>query len=163
MVVDVETTGLFPGFDRIIEIGAVAIEGGCIVDEFGTLICVARNIPRHVQCIHGINNRMLIGKPKSEEVIPQLAEFISKSALVCHNAKFDLGFLRQEFMLCGIRLNNLHHCTLTIARQRFPRLPNHRLETVYRHLFGALPKGIDRHRALDDARLTAKIWMALVG
>lgn len=162
VVVDVETTGLSPGYgDRVIEVGAVALEEDEIVSEFSSLIRVEKNIPRHVSKIHGITNGMLIGQPLPDAVYPVLRDFIGDALLVAHNARFDLAFLRHEFGRLGLRFNNSSVCTLELARRRLPQLSNHRLETVCRYLFGALPDDVRCHRALDDARLTALVWREL--
>lgn len=162
VVIDVETTGLSPGYgDRVIEIGAVAVDGCEIMAEFGSLVQVDKNIPRHVSRIHGITNDMLVDQPLPDEVYPALRDFIGGALLVAHNARFDVAFLRHEFGQLGLRFDNRSVCTLELARRRLPRLPDHRLETVCRHLFGGLPEGTRLHRALDDARLTARVWWEL--
>jgi len=201
VVLDVETTGLSPWKgDRVIEIGAVAIEGGDLMDEFSTLIQAPRAIPFSASQIHGITDEMLIGQPTPEEVFPALDAFIRDSILVAHNAQFDLAFLRREYELLGIRFSQRHICTLEMSRNRFPHLRNHKLETVYRHIIGTngingegglmrqehdiglqgghdwisvgnpdrvprsgTPKRKQTHRALDDARMVAKIWLAMGG
>ena len=162
VVVDVETTGFSPQKrDRVIEIGAVALEDGSFAAEFHTLVQTPRDIPWQATLIHGITDEMLAGQPAPEEVFPALREFIGESVLVAHNARFDLAFLRHEFDLLGFPLNNRSICTLKLARSRLPHLPDHRLETVARHVLGGLPHGGRLHRALDDARLTARIWLAM--
>lgn len=94
VVLDVETTGLSPRYgDRVIEIGAVAIEDGRMVEEFHALINIESPIPKAVQRIHGITDEMLIGKPKADEVMPRFLDFIKSSILVAHNARFDVGFI----------------------------------------------------------------------
>lgn len=164
VVIDVETTGLSPARgDRVIEVGAVALEAGEVVGEFVSLIAAGRSIPHHVSRIHGITDEMLRGQPRPEEVYPALREFIGASALVAHNARFDLAFLRHEFGRLGLGLGNRAVCTLVMARQRLPHLADHRLETVARHLLGGLPAACRLHRALDDARLTARVWAAMTG
>ncbi len=206
VVLDVETTGLSPWKgDRVIEIGAVALEGGDLMAEFSTLIQAPRAIPFCASQIHGITDEMLIGQPTPEEVFPALDTFIRDSILVAHNAQFDIGFLRNEYELLGKRFSQRHICTLEMSRSRFPHLRNHKLETVYRHLIGingegdlmrrghgkpgghdiGLPgehdwifvgnpdrvprsrrgrgSGRQTHRALDDARMVAAIWLAMEG
>jgi len=159
---DVETTGLDPRKGhRIIEIGAVAMENNQIVDEYQSLIHVDFPIPRHISKIHGITNEMLNDQPGPENVFPDVKNFISGSALVTHNAKFDVGFLRSEFNRLKLNFNNQIFCTLEMNRRRYPRLPNYKLETLYRHLVGPLPLDTKRHRALADARMVAAIWMAM--
>ncbi len=163
VVIDLETTGLSPiRGERVIEVGAVAVESGDVVDEFHSLIQVPRRIPWQAARLHGITGEMLVGQPLPEEVYPALRNFIGGSTLVAHNAPFDLSFLRHELGRLGFRLPNRHVCTLELARRRFPRLDNHRLETVARHLLGALPDNTRLHRALDDARLTAQVWVAMM-
>ncbi|MDO8446596.1 MAG: 3'-5' exonuclease [Deltaproteobacteria bacterium] len=163
VVLDVETTGLSPSRgDRVIEVGAVAIEDGEIISEFDTLIYIEKKIPWHAQRVHGITDAMLLGKPPSEEVFPELHQFISGSAIIAHNARFDIGFLKHEFHCIGVPFNPEYHCTLEMSRRLFPKLTNHKLETVYRHLCGDLPHNINGHRALDDARLAARVWMEMV-
>lgn len=162
IVLDVETTGLSPGYGgRVIEIGAVVIQDLCITEEFQTLINIERPIPRTVQRIHGITDKMLIGQPKLADVIPRFHDFIRGSILIAHNARFDIGFIKAEFARLHLSLNNDYLCTLQIARKRYPHLPNHKLETVARHLLKDLPENLRLHRALDDARLTARVWMEM--
>lgn len=162
IVFDVETTGLRPDRgDRIIEIGAVALMGEDTVDEFSTLVHPEHSIPRDVTIIHGITEEMLVGQPGPDEVIPRFHEFIGTSTLVAHNAEFDVTFLRYEFDRLGLRLNNRHRCTLKMVRKRYPGLPNYHLETVARRLLGISAEEGQRHRALDDARLTARIWVEM--
>lgn len=164
VVIDVETTGLSPARgDRIIEIGAVAVEDGLVVGEFHSLVNAGRRIPPFVQRVHGITDGMLIGQPRPDEVVPLFREFITNAVLVAHNARFDTGFLRHEFGRMGLGLSNRTVCTLQMSRRRFPRLPDHRLETVARHLLGTLPEEVRLHRALADARLTARVWMEMRG
>lgn len=163
IVLDVETTGLSPARgDRVIEIGAVAMVDGEVASEFGTLIHIKKKIHWRAQRIHGITDAMLLGNPPSEEVFSYLHRFISGSAIIAHNAQFDIGFLKHEFRCIGIPFNPEYHCTLEMSRRLFPKLTNHKLETVYKHLCGELPHNMHRHRALDDARLTARVWMEMM-
>lgn len=69
--------------------------------------------------------------------------------------------MRHELARLGLGLPNRWHCTVRLARQRLPHLPNHRLDTVCHYLFGPLPETVTRHRALDDARLAARVWVEL--
>jgi len=159
---DVETTGLSPGNgDRVIEIGAVAIEEQSIVAEFSSLIDVSKRIPWRVQQVHGITNKMLEGEPKPDEVLPEFYNFIAGSILVAHNASFDIRFLRHEFALLDMSLNNRSLCTLKMSRKQYPYLPNHKLETVSRHLLGESCEQMQLHRALDDAKFAGMIWLEM--
>jgi len=162
VALDVETTGLSPqNGDRVIEIGAVAIENQSIIAEFSSLIDIDKRIPWQVQQVHGITNEMLEGEPKPDEVWSEFYNFITKSTLVAHNASFDVGFLRHEFALLGMSLNNRFLCTLKMSRKLYPDLSNHKLETVGRYLLGRSCERMQRHRALDDAKLAAMIWLEM--
>jgi DNA polymerase-3 subunit epsilon len=162
VVIDLETTGLSPRQGhRVIEIGAVAVENGAVVGEFTTLIDAGVPVPPVVQAIHGITDDMLAGQPPPEEVLPLFRAFIENSILVAHNAAFDIRFLRHEFARLGMGLPHPHVCTLEMSRLRFPRLIDRTLETVYLHLFPDAGLHRQNHRALDDARMTAKIWLKM--
>ncbi|MCX5815776.1 MAG: 3'-5' exonuclease [Proteobacteria bacterium] len=161
VVFDVETTGLFvEQGHRIIEIGAVAVNGGVMGEEFSSLIFTDKPITKKAQKVHGITTDMLAGQPKPEEALAAFRYFIGSSTLVAHNAVFDVWFLRYEYWRLGHTLINPHKCTLKMSRKLYPGLPNYRLETVARHL-GILVNMQGRHRALDDARLTAQVWMEM--
>jgi DNA polymerase-3 subunit epsilon len=162
VVLDIETTGLYPHRgDRIVEIGAVAIENGERVAEFESLIDCGKRIPRRAQDVHGITTEMLNGQPSPEEVLPSFLRFAARSTLVAHNAKFDIEFLRYELARLGLGISNSYICTLQMSRKLNPHLPNHKLDTVCNHLLNETDRNVKRHRALDDARLTAEIWLRM--
>ena len=165
VVFDCETTGLWPRRGhRLIEIGAVAVENGAVAGEFTSLIDAGVNIPIEVQAIHGITDEMLEGQPKTEDLLPRFADFITGSILVAHNAAFDIGFLRHEFARLGMSLPHRHVCTLEMSRRCLPRLTDHTLEALYLHFFPDDAAFLrQNHRALDDARMTAKIWLKMEG
>jgi DNA polymerase-3 subunit epsilon len=104
---------------------------------------------------------MLIDQPQPEDLFPKFRDFIQDSVLVGHNARFDINFLRHEFQKLGLRLGNRCLCTLELSRKQHPQLPNHKLDTVCSHLLRGNDRGVRRHRALDDARLTARIWLKM--
>ena len=163
IVIDVETTGMFASRGgRVIEVGAVAVGENGANGEFHTLIDPDVSISLSAQRVHGITNEMLKGMPQPEEVFAGFHRFIGGSCLVAHNVSFDITFLRYEFSRLGLSFNNSCQCTLAMSRKRFPSLRNHKLGTVYRHLFGTIPEGTRQHRALDDARMTARIWMEMI-
>jgi DNA polymerase III subunit epsilon len=162
VVVDVETTGFSTlRGGRVIEIGAVAVANGVIVAELGTLIDTGAEISYGAFRVHGISEAMLEGKPAPREVWGAFREFVGDAELIAHNSPFDSAFVRHELGLIGHGLPNRWHCTVRLARRHLPHLPNHRLDTVYTHLFGEIPDSLQRHRALDDARLTARVWVEL--
>jgi DNA polymerase-3 subunit epsilon len=162
VIVDVETTGIsVRRGGRVIEVGAVSLVGGTIVEEFDTLIDTGAEISYGAYLVHGISQDMLCGKPPPVEVWGSFREFVGDALLVAHNAPFDSAFIRRELALLGIGLPNPWICTVRLARRHLPQLPNHRLDTVYRYLFGTIPVSARRHRALDDARLAARVWVEL--
>jgi DNA polymerase-3 subunit epsilon len=162
VVVDVETSGLSVSRGgRVIEVGAVAIEEGRIVAELGTLIDSGADIAYGAYRVHGISSAMLRGKPRPADVWESFREFVAGAELIAHNSPFDSAFVRHELSLLGHGLPNPWHCTVRLARRHLPHLPNHRLETVARHLLGEIPGDSRLHRALDDARLTARVWLEL--
>lgn len=162
VAVDVETTGMSPSRGhRIIEIGAVRLVNGSLGQEFHSLINCGGGITKEAQRVHGITDAMLSGQPKAEDVFQAFRSFIDHAVLVAHNAQFDNSFLRSEYDRLGWRFSNRIVCTLELSRQHLHRLPNHRLETVARHLLGDLSAEARLHRALGDAKLTAKVWLKL--
>lgn len=159
---DVETTGLSPNRGhRVIEIGAVRIVNGSFEEEFHSLIDCGGSISMSAQRIHGITPAMLRGQPQPAAAFGAFRDFIGQSPLAAHNARFDMTFLRNEFGRLGWPLPNRTLCTLEASRRRIRILTDYRLETVARRMLGPLPQNAVRHRALDDARLVARVWVAL--
>lgn len=162
VVFDIETTGLrLWRNDRIIEIGAVAVVGEDMTEEFHTLIDADRPITKAAQELHGITKEMLAGQAEAREALTAFQRFIGNSTLVAHNTDFDIGFLGFEYSRIGQGLRNRHICTLKLSRKLYPGLRNYRLETVAKHVLGIEIDKDRQHRALDDARLTAKIWLKM--
>lgn len=162
VVLDTETTGLSTlRGGRVIEIAALRVRGDRIVSLFHTLINPGTPILAAAIRVHGITPATLRGAPHPDQVWPHFRRFIGDSPLVAHNAPFDRSFILHELTLCGYPLHNHWHCTLRRSRRELPHLPDHRLETVATHLLGGIPPTLRLHRALDDARLTAAVWLAL--
>jgi DNA polymerase III subunit epsilon len=161
VVFDVETTGLSPEQgDRVIEIGALALDGETIVDEFHSFIDSDQPIHPSAQKIHGITREMLKGQPKAEEVMPRFRVFLENSILVAHYADFDLSFVGSEFRRLGINFRQPYYCTLALGRKMFPELDRYDLRSLYKHLYSSELE--IRHRALEDARITAKFGSSLI-
>jgi len=160
---DLETTGFsFKRGERIIEIGAVLVENGEATGEFHSLIKTGRRISRGARSVHGIGEEDLASAPPAAAVIPAFREFVGERPLVAHNAVFDVSFLRYEYARLGLGFNHRSYCTLRLSRRTLPHLHRHDLVSVYTCLFNGLPAGVALHRALDDARLVADIWMELI-
>ncbi|NLK50975.1 MAG: DEAD/DEAH box helicase family protein [Syntrophomonadaceae bacterium] len=152
---DLETTGLSPYQDEIIEIGAVKIEDGKITQEFQTLIRPSRPIPPQISQLTGITQDQLDDAPPLREVLPGFLDFLDNYPLIAHQAVFDQGFLEANL---GYPLSNEVLDTLELARLAFPRAINHRLATLAREL--GFPQ-LETHRALDDARAAAHLFIAI--
>jgi DNA polymerase III epsilon subunit len=162
VVFDIETTGLrLWRNDRIIEIGAVAVTGEDMGEEFHTFIDSDKPITKAAQKVHGITKEMLAGQPKVQEALARFKRFIGNSTLVAHNTDFDIGFLGFEYSRIGQGLRNRHICTLKLSRKLYPGLSDYRLETVAKHILGIETDKDRHHRALDDAHLTARVWLKM--
>ena len=135
---DLETTGLSPDFNRIVEVGAVRFRAdGTECGRMEQLVDPRCAIPDDVIKIHGITDEMVRGQPPIEQVLPEFVEFLGfpDTILLAHNASFDVGFLTAAFSRCkAIFPEHPIIDTLTLSRRTLPRLRNHRLETVARHL-----------------------------
>jgi DNA polymerase III epsilon subunit family exonuclease len=160
---DLETTGLSPlNGHRVIEIGAVRVDGGRPGEKFHALIDAGRSVPEQACQIHGITEAMLKKGLTPKRAFMDFRDFIGNRGLVAHNAQFDKFFLQYEISRFGWGLSNRVQCTMRLSREKLPDLPNYRLETVARHLLGETTiENRTAHRALDDAHLTAEIWLAL--
>ena len=157
---DLETTGLSPDFNRIVEVGAVRFRAdGTELDRMEQLVDPRCRIPNDVIKIHGITDEMVRGQPPIEDVLPEFARFLghSETILLAHNASFDVGFLSAAFSRCNADLPE-HPIidTLALSRRTLPRLRNHRLETVARHLRIA---DSTEHRALGDALVVRSVFL----
>lgn len=161
VVVDLETTGVSHAKgDRIVEIGAVRLEGDRVTGEFQTLVNPQRPIPFYAQRVHGISDRMVASAPCFADVLPEFLAFCAEAPLISHNAPFDRGFLDAESLAAANqKLWHAHLDTLRVSRQLLPKLPKHNLDALVNH-FGISMEG-DRHRALADARATAHLWVHL--
>jgi DNA polymerase-3 subunit epsilon len=161
IVIDFETTGLSAnGGDRAIEVGAVALESGQIVDRYQSLINPGFRIDAFIEDYTSISNAMLADAPDSAQVMPQLRDFISDSVLVAHNASFDRGFLEAEYNRLGYQTKHPFICSMRVARRLYPKAPNHRLGTLV--AYTRVPECGQFHRALADAEMTGYLWLNMV-
>jgi ATP-dependent DNA helicase DinG len=152
---DLETTGLDPHKDAIIEIGAVRFTGNRTEDEFTTLINPGRHIPEFITGLTGISDEMVRQAPPIRDVIDELIEFIGNSPILGHNIQFDLSFLR-KFKL--FELNETID-TYDLASVLMPSASRYNLGALGRLIGIPLPAS---HRGLDDARLTAAVFQKLL-
>ena len=161
VVFDLETTGAKAPPCRITEIGAYRVKGGLLVDEFHTLVNPEMKIPPFITSLTGISDEMVTDAPKFHEVADAFLDFIGDSILVAHNARFDLGFLNHEIgrVYEDYRVANPSLCTVQLSRKLLPNIENHKLKTVANYYSIDL---VNHHRAGDDARATAKIFVNLL-
>jgi len=158
-VIDVETTGLSPYSDRIIEIAIVYIDRGNKIDTdpYSELLNPGIPIPWNITAITGITTRQTRKARQFKQIADELKRSLEHRILVAHNSSFDLGFLNAEFKRCRRKpLSNTVLCTLKMSRHFFPDLENHRLNTVAHHL-GVT--GNNYHRALGDTLVTAQVFI----
>jgi len=159
IVLDLETTGLDPATDEIIEIGAIKSENGELKDIFNKLIKPTRQVSSHITELTGISQEMLNDELPAKPVLEQFAKYIDDMVLIAHNADFDISFLRNAFKKYLNRdLNNLIVCTLLISRDILPNLSNHKLHTIGSYY--GLPIE-NRHRAIGDSELTYQVWLKM--
>ena len=160
IIIDFETSGLSPNNgDRIIEVGAVAIEGEHIVDRFQSLVHPGFRVNSFIQEYTGITNKMLDSAPTAKTVVPLLVDFIADHPLVAHNASFDQRFLDAELARFGYCKKQQMACSMLMSRRVNQTLSSHSLE----YLVGVLnlPSG-GHHRALADAEMTAHLYFKMV-
>ena len=165
VAVDVETTGLDPNSgDRVISIGCVElVERQFTGRDFHRLIDPQRSIPAESARVHGISDDQVAGQPKFADLAEEFLEFVRGAHLLGHNVEFDLGFLDAELQKAQ-RKEKLGEicdstCTLKMARARYPTQRNN-LDALSLRL-GVASRERGYHDALEDARLTASVWLRM--
>ena len=168
IVLDTETTGIKPSEGhRIIEVGAVEILDREITNtEFQKYVQPNRKVGESVN-IHGITDKFLINKPQFNQISDDLLSFIEGATLVIHNAPFDLGFLNNELKIFGIKETIENICTVidTLAESRKKsekQGQRHSLDALCRR-FEIDDSSRTKHGALIDARILAKVYLAMTG
>ena len=159
--VDLETTGTTSTGDRITEIGIVRVTEGEFLDEWSTLVNPERSIPEDIRVLTGISNEMVRDAPTFAELRREVLERLEGHVLVAHNARFDYGFLKNEFRRLEMKFSADVLCTVRLSRRMYPEAVGHGLDSlITRHGLqeaftpGEAPR-TGRHSALGDARA---IW-----
>lgn len=161
VVLDFETTGLSPTQgDRAIEIGAVLLEEGKVVDRFQQLMNPGFRVSSFIESYTGITNQMLKAAPSCSEVMDQFADFIQGHNLVAHNASFDKRFLDAELEQIQRTYAGDFSCSMLIARRLYQEAPNHKLGGLVD--YKNIPHDGVFHRALADSEMTAKLWLLML-
>ncbi|MBS7400982.1 MAG: hypothetical protein KIG16_00520 [Eubacteriales bacterium] len=156
VVIDIETTGLDPQYDEIIELGALKVKNGVVVGSFSKLIKPKNPISEFITQLTGISNTMVENAPSIEEELPNYLKFINEQNIVGHNVNFDINFIYDNSIeILNTPFQNDYIDTLRLSRRLYPNLDNHKLTTVCDYL-----KVSDNihHRALSDCQLTFEIY-----
>ncbi len=158
-VFDIETTGLNKKYEKITEIAVCKVKDGKIIDEFTTFVNPEKPIPKEVQELTHITDELVKDAPTIEEVLPKFIEFTKDSVLVAHNSSFDVGFISYFAKQEKLDFNPYVIDTLTIAREIYTSVENHKLGTLAEFL-GVELEGA--HRAINDTRATAKVFIKMI-
>ena len=159
VVFDLETTGLSPDKNKIIEIGAVKVVDGAITERFSTFVNPEVPIPYNIEQLTSIKDDMVLDAPRIEEILPEFMKFCEGTVMVAHNAEFDTGFIRKNCERMGLPFDFTIADTVALARILLPQLNRFKLDTVAK----AVGVSLDHHhRAVDDAACTAEIFVKFI-
>jgi DNA polymerase-3 subunit epsilon len=157
---DLETTGILPGVDKIVEIGAVRFIDGKAEGIFSTLVDPERPIPSAATNINKITDEMVFGKPKIMDLLPAFAEFCGTDPLVAHNASFDAEFVTRDVIRHEAPApRGCVMDTFALAKRIYPGLPNYKLATLVQHL--NIPSA-EFHRAEQDAYYCGYVFINML-
>jgi DNA polymerase-3 subunit epsilon len=152
--VDLETTGGSANHHRVIEVGIVLLEGGEVVEEWNSLVNPGCRVPGQIEQFTGITNDMVADAPSFADLAATIMARLEGRLFLAHNARFDYGFLRNEFRRTGMRFRAPVLCTVRLSRRMDPGVRGHGLDAVMeRHGLSCSA----RHRALGDARVLADL------
>ena len=155
VVMDLETTGLSPKTDQIIEIGMIRVSGGQLADRFSRLVNPGIPLSSKIKKLTGLSDELLANASLFSGIAESVVDFINGSTIVGHNITFDLSFLEEALSRCGIHTQFTYLDTLALSRRAFPNYSSHTLETMNSCL--SLYDG-PSHRALDDALCTQALF-----
>lgn len=161
VIFDLETTGISPNYDEVIEISALKVKGGEVVDEFNTLVNPGRKIPFGATKVNGITNAMVAEAPAFSHALAEFLDFAEGLVLVGHNiARFDMKFIwRDAEQYFGEIPQNNYVDTLQVARKHLPKMDHHRLVDLAEY-YGISSEGA--HRALNDCYMNQKVYECMV-
>lgn len=166
VIIDIETTGLSPDWDSIIEVAALKYENGTLIDSFESLIQPNSTlsdgsfIDSFIEELTGITNEMLADAPTAEVILPQYRQFLSDSILIGHNVNFDINFLYDNFMeYLSCPLTNSFIDTMRLSRKLHPKEAHHRLIDLAQRYHIDYSSA---HRSLRDCEITQTCFNNLV-
>lgn len=148
-IIDLETTGMTATADRITEIGIVTVVDGKVSDEWSTLVNPECSIPEEIQALTGITNDMVRDAPMFRHIARDVHARLAQHLFVAHNARFDYGFVKNEFRRLDMKFSAEVLCTVRLSRRLYPQYKSHALDAL-RERHQLTTDG--RHRALGDAR-----------
>lgn len=154
LFIDLETTGANLAVDRIIEIGLVEVDAQG-AREWSALVDPERPVPEFITGLTGIDSAMVDGAPTFAQLAPLLQEKLRGRLFIAHNARFDYGFLKREFLRLGIEFRAPQLCTVKLSRKLFPEHHRHSLDTLIARFNIEVAH---RHRALADAQVLWQLW-----
>lgn len=155
VILDVETTGLSPKSEKIIETALIRIDNGEQVSQFTSCVNPGKSLSPRIVSLTGLNDDMLKDAPAFSSIAEKVSRFIGNSVIVAHNAVFDLGFLSEELTRCNVKHRFQYLDTVKIAKMAYPGLNNYKLETLISELNLAEKQS---HRAMDDVLCTLKLY-----
>ncbi len=156
--VDIETTGLRPTYDRIIEIGILKVVNGKVVKKFNSLVNPGVYLPPEIIQITGITSSELENAPSFRLIKDQILELLKDSIFVAHNARFDYSFIKNEFKRQFINFSTKPLCSAKLSRALFPRFRRHNLDVIISRFNLKCPT---RHRAYDDAHVIFQFFQSI--
>ena len=157
-VFDVETTGMSPVGDRIVELAALRIDKDGSEKEFHTLVNPGRTIPPGVVAVHHITDKMVIDAPHFSTAGKMFTDFAAGSTLVAHNARFDLGFLQESLARCGLPLwEGKTIDSIRLLKKTHPGLPCYKLQSLRFYFKLDSDDSMQAHRAGSDVRWTMQL------
>ena len=159
VVFDIETTGFSPVNNRIIEIGAVKVSGGEIVDRFSTFVNPDVPIPFEIEKLTSIRDEDVMDSPQIDVILPQFLQFCEGCIMVAHNASFDMSFIMENCRRLGYPQEFTYVDTVGISRVLLKNQSKHTLDAVAKTLGISLE---NHHRAVDDAECTAHIFVKFI-
>ncbi len=159
VVFDLETTGLSNRACKIIEIGAVKIKGGEIIDTFDIFVDPECEISEEITNLTSITNDMVKGAPKEREALEQFFAFAGNRLLIAHNANFDAGFIRVAAERQDMPFTNTYLDTVGLSKYVNPELKKHKLNIIAEHYKLG---DFHHHRASDDAKMLAEIFFVMI-
>ena len=159
VLVDIETTGLSPRTDEIIEIGAIKVKENKIIDTYNTLIKIDRNLNPFITKLTGITDKMLETGKETDKALEEFVNFTGNEIIMGHNVNFDINFIYDKCLsYLDYYLSNDFVDTMRIAKHILPDIQNYKLGTLANYF------GVDyrsAHRGLEDVEITYEVYNKL--